>query len=77
MLIVVIRPTPGRRWVKLRAMTRSRQINGSQSRRLVQDPCDDESCPSCYGDPSRADTLRRSGPLPDRKHRLDERPETD
>jgi hypothetical protein len=59
-------------------MTRSRQINGSQSRRLVSDPCDDESCPSCYGDPAKAEALRRrTGRLPDRTHRLDERPETD
>ncbi|WP_203717573.1 hypothetical protein [Asanoa siamensis] len=58
-------------------MTRSRQINGSQSRRLVQDPCDDEGCPSCYGDRAQAEAVRRAGRLPDRSHRLDERPETD
>jgi len=59
-------------------MTPARQINGSPSRRLVRDPCDDESCPSCYGDPAQAEALRRlRGGLPDRAHRLDERPETD
>ncbi|GIF65738.1 hypothetical protein Ais01nite_37730 [Asanoa ishikariensis] len=63
--------------MKLSAMTRSRQINASQSRRLVQDPCDDESCPNCYGDPAQAAAVRRAGRLPDRNHRLEERPETD